>query len=96
MSATAPPVRQQETRDQLVVNTLVVPGPDRVVTSHYEIHLAAEEKHAPRTVLITRRVELYVQAAAAEGTAARFDATWHRAKHAGKPCQVLDGLEPVA
>lgn len=96
MPDVATTARLQVTRDVLVVQTYVVPGPDRLTTSHYEIHVATDERTAPRTVLITRRVELYVQAAAVEGTADRFDASWHRAKQGSKSCQVLDSLELVA
>jgi hypothetical protein len=77
---------------RVIVRTLVVPGPDRVATAHYEIHVAPHGV-APPTVLITRRVELYAIAAAAEGSSARFDVEWHVEQSAdGRRRHVLDAL----
>jgi hypothetical protein len=78
----------------LVVQTYVVPTRDRLTTSHYEIHFAPDvDPKTPPTVLLTRRVEQYAVAAAAEGTEQRFTARWHRARRDGKRVQVLDALE---
>jgi hypothetical protein len=81
----------------VVIDTKVVPGPDRIHTQHYEITLAPDhEPGAVQTVLLTRRVDLYVVAAAAEGFPQRFKARWHYAtRENGKRCQVLDDLEAV-
>jgi hypothetical protein len=81
----------------VVIDTKVVPGPDRIHTAHYEITLAPDqEAGAMSTVLLTRRVELYAIAAAAEGELQRFAARWHYAtRKNGKRCQVLDDLEAV-
>ena len=83
-----------KTANVLVVDTYVV-HERRLGQFFYELHLAPDrEGDAPRTILVTRNEEAYELALAAEGTPARFTATWHRGTRNGsKPCQVLDRLE---
>jgi hypothetical protein len=88
-----PAARQQVLRDQLVVATFALPGHDRTVVEGYEVCVASA-KHAPLTSLLTRRVEVYAIAAAAEGYDQRFTVRFHHAQRQdGKPCRVIDDLE---
>jgi hypothetical protein len=63
----------------------------------YEIHLASDDaKDAPTTVLVTRDRDLYRLALEAEGTARRFEATWHHGHRRNKkPCKVFDALAEI-
>jgi hypothetical protein len=84
-------------RPLIVVQTFIVPGPDRLTTSHYEIHLAPDtERNAPRTVLETRDEHAYVLATAAENAGCRVTATWHSGTRGGRRVYLLDTLEIVA
>ena len=85
------------TRSVLVVQTYVVPGPDRLTTAYYEIHLAPDaDPNAPRTVLLTKDAVAYEFALAAEGRACRLTASWHHARMGTRRVSVLDTLEAGA
>lgn len=82
---------------QLVVDSFVVPGPDRIEIDHYQIVLAPDaSSDAPRTVLVTRDVAAYVFAGALEGTSARVNARGHWGQRNGKRVLALDSMEAVA
>lgn len=86
--------RSLVTANQLIVATYVVPGPDRITVSHYELHLAPDDSaDAPRTVLLTRDDNAFVLASLAEAEGARVTARWHRAVRGGIRACVLDALE---
>lgn len=88
-----------EIRNVLIVDSFVVFSHDKLghALYHYEIHLAPDaDGDAPRTVLVTRDERNYKTALDAEGTPARFTATWHRAARNGKPYQVLDRLQVMS
>jgi hypothetical protein len=94
MPAAATPAAGAQ-REGLVVQTYVIPKREDLRSiSHFEIHVAPDAApNAPRTVLITRDLELYGRAASLEGTDAVVVAHWHFAQRAGKRCLVLDALE---
>lgn len=83
-------------RDVVIVDTCVgqVEPPDGEL--HYEIHVASDhERTTPRHVFLTRVWSLYERAAGAEDSPRRFDVHWRPGRrHDGKPCQVLEQLEP--
>lgn len=62
--------------------------------THYEIHLAVDDRETtPELVLLTRDLRLYRQALDAEGTGQRLDVEWKPAKRQdGRSCQQLVAL----
>lgn len=81
-------------RNVLVVQTYVVPGPDRISTAYYEIHLASDDgADAARTVVLTRDERAFSLALEVEDAGCRVSATWHHANRGGKRVAVLDTLD---
>lgn len=83
-------------RTLVIVHTAYV-TPIHGDAPYYELTAAPDlAEDAPRTVLLTRDVELYQRALDAEGTDVTFATTWRPKKRAnGRVCLALEELEPL-
>jgi D-hexose-6-phosphate mutarotase len=81
-----------------VVGTFMVPGPDRVTRSHYEVQVKhpAEEARTKPTALLTKDEDLYQRALDVEGTEQLVTVHWQPGtRESGQTCKVLNRLECV-
>lgn len=75
----------------VVVQTYYVPAGKHTPRGHFEVHMASAPTAPTHFVMRTENHQVYQDALDAEGTDARFLATWHAdGKH-----RCLDTLEPV-
>lgn len=98
MTTTALPSKTHVTKSVLCVNSSVICRARHCEPDYYELIFAPDPgADAPRTILLTRNVDLYEKALQAEGTFRRFDIEWHHVVLANrKRCQVIDALEEAA
>jgi hypothetical protein len=76
----------------VITDTKVVPGPDRVTASHYEVWTQSALYPQQRAVYVTEDKAMYKAAMFWEGTAKQFDLAWQRDYFKGKRSHCVNDM----